>query len=275
MLSFPAKLNSSHDLYYLHKVLALYCLGHFCICLSPLYSYWIQWAPFWIRILSVLTHLLLGCSSFIFKIPRNRTSLYTIFRELQLHNILFTIRSVVIWSFLTFSLSSSWVRLGFVLLIHVLADVITRFFAPENGGTLIRRKPRDEQKVSIPKKDDRSQIDKVGRFCSSFSQLAATWSCLFDSNPRTQIGILFGIQIGAFAATLVRKGLLTSFQSAVFYQVSLLVGWIIKFLAASSSQDFIIRFVEISLVSIFRFRFSINKYFLWTGIFLYHQFVKS
>ena len=267
------KLNTHHDYYYAHKLLAIICVMHFFICLTPLYNHWKQSVSITIQTCFVFLHFLLGCSSFIFMIPKNRTSMYTIFRELQLHNLLFTLRSIGIWCLLTFSPENKKsnylnLRFGFIVLIHLLVDLTTYMFAPERGETLIRRmtKEKENKKSNFENSNSnsKSKTDQLGNYFASISQLGATWSCLCGIHPRTQIAILLGIQMGAFGATLVRKGILTSFQGAIFYLGSLFVAWWIKCL----ETNFVIDFIGISLVALFRFHFSINKYFLWGCVFL-------
>jgi hypothetical protein len=93
---------SSHLMHGGRQVLGLACIVQYLVRFGLLCakgnmgfdpSYWSTWA-------TPAVHLFLSCSSFIFPVPERRFgSKPIIWKELQIHNILFTLRSCLIFYF--------------------------------------------------------------------------------------------------------------------------------------------------------------------------------
>lgn len=252
------KLFSKEDFYSVHKTLGFLVLLHYFVILSPLYERW-KLLPLWTQAIGVLLHVCLGFSSFIFRIPISRSSSYTIYRELQLHNNVFMLRSVILWFLLVTDYDSMTGRILLFFATHTGADFVTANFAPHKGGSLIRR----ETETSEEAREKETWLVKIPRRSFSISQLGAIHACLFDTCPRTQVAILLSIQLGAFAATLVRKAIVTWKEGAFLYGLALIVSWVIKMQSAHW-----IDYVFIATAVVLRFYVRVNKYILWSAIFV-------
>jgi hypothetical protein len=225
---------------YLHKLLGFSCLIHFFI---HIYGYTIEQRE--LRLIAINCHLLLSLSSFMFKVPLQRGNLYVIYKELQLHNIIFTLRSVFILYLIEFSIRNPILRLSCVLSCHCIADYISHVYKNE-GITTIRS-------IGIT----------YSVIFMSWSQFVATYICLTSESQRSVIMTILGIQVSAFSGTLVRKGILTSYNGGVLYTLSLVIA--IYCLHLSLYDHFFI-FIAYALR-----RANINKYLLWTSVFFANE----
>ena len=92
-------LFTNHDKYHLHKLLGFGCLFNYLLRIYWLIIYGTMSlsADNWITSVIPVVHLTLSMSSFIFQVPKMRfSSKIIIWKELQLHNIVFTMRSATI-----------------------------------------------------------------------------------------------------------------------------------------------------------------------------------
>ena len=93
------KLFTNHDKYHLHKLLGFGCLFNFFLRIYWLTAYGSMYiyASAASALIIPVAHLTLSLSSFIFQVPLIRlNSKIIIWKELQLHNIIFTSRSATI-----------------------------------------------------------------------------------------------------------------------------------------------------------------------------------
>lgn len=260
------KLFSKEDhfgpIHHVHKILGIIVLIQFAM--RFLCNEFILTLPFSVQIFLSTLPLILSYSSLIFKVPRNRSSLYIIYTELQLHNIIFVTRSYLIYLFADYQI---WVRFLLVFLCHQAADYVTRNYAPDNRESTVWRTVKNE---NGERKYNRqfAWYDHYARYFLSISQLAAIYVLIFDrSNPaHMAILIMFPIQISTFLATLVRKGVIVQHSqlSGLLYFLSLIPSYTYKVWS-------IFDLACLCLVILLRFRTSINKYLLWFSIFLLHS----
>jgi hypothetical protein len=228
---------------YLHKILGISSLIHFFI---HIYGYTIQQRE--LRLVAINCHLLLSLSSFIFKVPRKRGNLYVIYKELQLHSIIFTIRSVFVWYLIEFAIELPIVRLLGILSCHFEADYISLLYQNE-GVTTVRS---TGEWYSIP--------------FMSWSQFVATYICLTSLSQRSIILTIMGIQISAFSGTLVRKGILSSYNGGVLYALSLVIAIYCSHLSFYE-HAFILFIYALRTHKMI----NANKYLLWTSVFFVHE----
>lgn len=192
-----ARLVTAHDKFHVHKTLGLLCLVHFA------YRYTRPW-PFAVPWYWIVAHVMLSSSSLIFRVPgrRIKSQPTTIWREYQLHAVLFTLRCAAVWA-VPFGVA----RCLLVLVVHLLVDLVTGTFG-EPGSTTVRgRHDRDKRPIV------RAMVLVYGLYqhLALASHLAA--------GPENGLGFnaLIAIQSSAFAMTLVRKGIWTWRHHAAFY----------------------------------------------------------
>ena len=228
---------------YLHKILGISSLIHFFI---HIYGYTIQQRA--LRVMAINCHLLLGLSSFMFKVPRKRGNLYVIFKELQLHNIIFTIRCVFVWYLIEFAIDIPVARLLGIMSCHCIADVISKQY----------------------KNDEDTTMRTMGAWYSiafmSYSQFVATYICLTSESQRPIILIIMSIQIGAFSGTLVRKGILSSCSAGVLYLFVLIITVYLSHLSLYE-HAFVLFIYALRTHKMT----NANKYLLWTSVFFVHE----
>ena len=247
---------------HIHKLFGLFALINIACYITPLHDTVMDVVGVErMRVLSIV-HVLLALTSFEFRIGRSRSNqLYTIYREMQLHTVVFTFRS---WACMVcaqyFECESVLARAPFVLCWHILADLATKYFGTPTGGTTIRR-TTDGGKTTGYK--DEPWYTRFAVWFFSFSQLVGTFMMLTDSadSARMAMCVMGPVQISAFLATLVRKGYFHSRTSFVCY-LSVLTP--IFFIHQWRPMD--VAFLV--AITVFRFNFRVSKYVMWIGVVL-------
>ena len=213
-----------------------------------------------------LIHLGLSLSSFIFKVPIHRyLSRTIIWKELQLHNIIFTSRSIcMIYHSLIFNyyndndndndndVNSKYIyyisRLLIIMAHHYLADLITIKY--QNNELTTTR--------DIKYDTDNKYLIKINKYFYSISQLIATTTLLLTKNADNGFTIMFPIQLSAFLMTLVRKGIISNNQWHYIYTGSLIIPYIINRNALIYDNNNIRIFGILHIL--LRFGLNTNKY---------------
>lgn len=254
------KLFTKEDKYNFHKTIGLLSIIHFIVSTIPLSNY--NLLPFSIKCIGISIPVILGFSSFKFRIGIERNLTYTIYRELQLHNIIFTLRHVSSWFLTEFIPNDKLFKFFSCLFFHIIADYITKYYAPSSKETLIRRYNGDngDNKVFPMHKE-------IANRFMSISQFLATIVAIFSPYSSDNIASIFGIQIGAFSATLVRKQIVNNKVGAIIYIVSLIIAQIVC--KNINSHTIILLFIAIVL----RMIMNINKYLMWSIIFMYDHYI--
>jgi hypothetical protein len=263
-------LFTSHDYLNIHKILGFSCIIHYFYRFYLKFFYYQMFIPN--NYYFPLLHLILSLSSFIFKVPLYRFQNKTIiWKELQLHNIIFTSRSVfMIYHSLLFNNFNYNIyiyyfsRLFIVIIHHYLADIITNKYQNNNLTTTRDIIYNTENKFLI----------KLNKNFYGISQIIATTSILLSKNYETGYFIMFPIQISAFLMTLVRKGIITNNQWHYIYTLSLLFPYIINSLGIYNSKNNIHLFSLLHIL--LRFGIKSNKYFnisFITFTYIYYQYL--
>jgi len=276
-------LITEHDYFHIHKIIGISSLLHYSYRFYEKIKYGTMFFNFrifngsifqisFLSHISPIFHLGLSLSSFIFHVPKHRfTNKTIIWKELQLHNIIFTSRSVMMiyhCLYLTPQIigNSAYYlsRLLIILLHHYIADKISEIYQNNNLTTT-----RD-----ISYNIENKHIIKYNRFFYSISQIIATTTLLLSTKPDNGFIIMFPIQFSAFLMTLVRKQIITNNQWHILYSISLLLPFIIRYDAVYSSKN-IIGLLSI-LHILFRFCIKSNKYInMFCITFLYLQMIKN
>ena len=309
------KLFTNHDKYHLHKLLGFGCLANFFLRIYWLVAYGSMYiyADSAYASLSALAipvaHLTLSLSSFIFQVPLIRlNSKIIIWKELQLHNIIFTSRSatIMIYSVIcarnnigiidTASSASSspeyyylyqFGKFALIIAHHLLADYITLKYNMNEKTTT-----RDINWENIT---DTSKviIKKYYAIC----QILAINALILTDNDRKGSGaiesaflIMFPIQLSTFLMTLVRKSIISNISWHIFYGLSLLSPFLIVINTMNMSNgngasngdgaSDIKNNLEVAkvflpiLYVIFRLQYGMNKYYLMSHVFVLHMYIQ-
>ena len=250
-----ARLITKHDVLHVHKTLGLACLLHF------LYRYawvWPTTGSLGLSIsdlLLVCMHWLLSVSSLVFKVPLTRTLRQptTIWKEYQLHAILFTSRCVV--AFLLFPGTSALLRYVLVMPLHVAADFVSEHFGVQ-GNTTVRGDHTKKRGPLLQR-----MILTYGLY-----QHFALASHLVPNARGRDLGwnAMIAIQSSAFGMTLVRKGVFKWHHHAVSYTICIAVSalYIVQQLSYWQSICAVMAYAAR--------RYGVNKYGLWLVVSLLH-----
>lgn len=224
-----ANLVSGHDRFHIHKILAPLVLGNFIyrfiltVCTG--HAFGGTRPSFW-DFASLLPHLLLQISAFMFELPKKRVrGLPLIWPEFRWHSLIFSARHIFFtWAWMA--------RIGapvpvpsetFINLVFVLATVV---FAGTVSEYYHEKKPwleRDRTTNAMPYPSHFMALT-ISKIKSNYTkaQFLATTQCLIG-NPTSAFWPLLAIQIAPFLMTLVHKGFLDAKQYHRYYAMSLMV----------------------------------------------------
>jgi hypothetical protein len=264
-----SQLFSHHDKYHLHKSLGFLCLFHYFVRIYWLITYGTMFLNYnlvytWA---TPICHLLLSVSSFIFHVPKTRfDSKIIIWKELQLHNIVFTSRSAILMLYwLIFNIHDKndrfyklhlINRLFIVLAHHYAADIVTKTYNIKDKTTT-----RDINWDNIPD-IAKKYMKKYYAICQILALNALLLSeC--DKTGRSFLEsaflIMFPIQLSAFLMTLVRKNIISNISWHIFYAASLMTPYFITL--NNINVDNIKKIIPILFI-ILRLKLNVNKYLL-------------
>jgi hypothetical protein len=214
------KLFSHSDYLHIHKILGFGCLFNYFLRFYYKYKY----GTMFLDSYTPLFHLGLSLSSFIFKVPILRLNTKTIiWKELQLHNIIFTSRSIfIIYHSLYYKSSNLYLfyltKLGIISIHHYIADIISNKYQ-NNDKTTTRHIPYDtNNKFFI----------YLNKKFYAISQIIATTTLLTTNNEDNGFLIMFPIQLSTFLMTLVRKDIISNNMWHYLYSLSLLVPYLLN-----------------------------------------------
>jgi len=308
------KLFTNHDKYHLHKLLGFGCLFNFflriywLIANGSMYIY----ADSASALVIPIAHLTLSLSSFIFQVPLIRlNSKIIIWKELQLHNIIFTSRSATIMIYSVICIRNNigtgvtglteyyylyqFGKFALIIAHHLFADYITAKYNMNEKTTT-----RDINWENIPD-TTRTIIKKYYAVC----QILAINALILTDNDIKGSGaiesaflIMFPIQLSTFLMTLVRKSIISNISWHIFYGLSLLSPFFIVINTMNKIDDSCgscvsgvscgscvsggIRKNELevakiflpTLYVIFRLQYGMDKYYLMSHVFILNLYIK-
>jgi len=279
------QLFTSHDKYHIHKILGFGCLFNYFLRI-----YWLiadgnmyLYADYMSSQIIPVVNLTLSLSSFIFHVPQTRlNSKIIIWKELQLHNIIFTSRSSIIMAYSLICINYNINRnseyyylyhLGKFLLIishHLFADYITAKYNNNDKTTT-----RD---INWEKIEDNVKI--ILKKYYAICQIFAINALLLTDNDKFGSGIIessflimFPIQLSTFLMTLVRKGIISNISWHIFYALSLLSPFLITINNGKNEVDVAKIYLTVLYV-VFRLQFNMNKYYLMSHVFVLNMYVQ-
>lgn len=261
-------LITHHDILNIHKILGVGCLAHYGIR----FYYKIVYGTMFFEKNHILTyispmiHLSLSLSSFLFPVPKYRfDSKVIIWRELQLHNIIFTSRSVcMMYHCLFFKKINSlyyYSRLGIILIHHYLADIIIKKYQQKDKTTT-----RD-----IPQDTNNKLLKNITKKYYAISQLIATSNLLLSTNHENGFSIMLPIQLSTFLMTLVRKNIISNNSWHIYYALSLAFPYLLNLNGILNKNNSQFNISILYVIS--RLGLDINKYLnmiLLTSVYNYY-----
>jgi len=257
------KLFTYEDTHNIHKTLGIVCLSNFIYR----YTYWFMYGSLgyetssYLNTLTVSLHMALSSTSLLFKVlsRRIKTKSLIIYKEYQLHTILFTLRSCM-WYFIPKYYNQYDIVAPSMLVIHLLVDIVSHFHGTE-GMTTVRV---DNKTSHIP--------TIVFRRLFSYYQIVAI-ACMLSSNEselaNTSFNFLIAIQSSTFLMTLVRKNIIRSYTHIIIYGMCLMLSTANMIHQYDKSI-----FIAAAFVFLLRMR-GYNKYILWTGFYFAHPHFRN
>ena len=239
----------------------------------------------WITSVIPVVHLTLSMSSFIFQVPKMRfSSKIIIWKELQLHNIVFTMRSATIMIYSIICIQSDITinsphyhlyqigKFALIVVHHILADYITAKYNVNEKTTT-----RDINWENIP-----DNIKIIIKKYYAVCQILAINALLLTENDRSGSGaveaaflVMFPIQLSTFLMTLVRKSIISNISWHVFYALSLLSPFFIIITTINSKNGLEVSKVYLPILYIvFRLQYNMNKYYLMFHVFSINMYIQ-
>lgn len=259
-------IGTSHDrlgwIQHPHKLLGYGSLIHYFFRYVQMfmYDYMFQYRVY--EIFFIVVHLTLSLSSFLFPIREKRNyKNQIIWRELQLHNIVFASRSCAIMlycilnAYCEFDEYDNCIhKFAIVMIHHGMADIVTYYY---KEGTTMRNMCLNEEKTVY-----KPYLDKF----YALAQFGATTYMIFGKTLCMEIAFstMFAIQISTFLMTLRLKGIINNNMWHMAYSVSLLL----TFWVGDRANDHIWHYYL--LFYVWRVIFKQHKYLGWYLLFIYH-----
>ena len=241
------------DTLHIHKLMGFGCLLHYGVR----FYYRLQYGNMFFNYYDItpFVHLGLSLSSFLFKVPTYKLNTKAIiWKELQLHNIIFTSRSVMMMYHSIFFKEVNFIyyliRLGIISFHHYLADLVTDKYQNNNKITT-----RD-----IPHDIENKKIVDANKKFYAVSQIVASTNLLLSNKPDNAFGIMFPIQFSTFLMTLVRKGYISNNMWHLLYTISLILPYLINYNTIASGDSNTKIYLTIFHI-IMRLIIKTNKYY--------------
>ena len=288
-------LFTNHDRFHLHKVLGFGCLFNFFLRIYWLVVYGSMYihADSLTSLFIPVAHLTLSLSSLIFHVPQTRlNSKIIIWKELQLHNMVFTSRSatIMLYSLLCSRSSRSSLaatastasnhysylyqtgKFALVVAHHLLADYIT---AKYNTNDKTTTRDINWENISENTKAIMKQYYAVCQI------LAINALILTDNEPygsgavESAFLVMFPIQLSTFLMTLVRKSIISNISWHIFYGVSLLSPFFIITNTIQKNNLEVAKVYLPILYIVFRLQYGMNKYYLMSHVFILNMYIQT
>jgi len=249
-----------------HKTLGYLALAHYLVRYGLfVFTGSMQFSKTNVDLIWIVGHLTLSFSSFLFPIRKTRNfSNQIIWRELQLHNIVFSARSCAILAYSIYYPSATLFRRFFIVMgFHIIADVVTMFFGE---GVTMRDMSWDGTILPI---EIKPYLDRF----YAYSQFGATILLILPTDLTMEHAFmtLFAIQLSTFLMTLRLKGIIRNDMWHILYTASLLTNYHVGMQSNDSYQ------ITLLQVAFYLWRVVLRqpKYLGWFLLFLYYQLYLS
>lgn len=260
--------HEDRSIMHMHKTLGIIVLCHMLYRLYLIYQYADSGLtrariPLWMTI-----HAMLHVTSFQFHLYQKRNKVYNIiWPEFRLHSMIFAYRSII--AVLLSWYGGYWnhvLRGPLVLSTMAAADAVTMYYGQD---TTMRGNPYAD---GTPK----WFIIWHNRFYS-VSQFGATMGILCRGINSAFLALL-PIQTAPFFMTLAKKGIISQTEWHVLYTFTLLTNWVYALVCKGNDENIVTTatyMTILSLVTIARFGFRINKYILWGSAWFASQYMRT
>ena len=253
------RLMTHEDRFMVHKTLGILSVLHF------VYRYAYVWptqgnlgygSNNLFNHITIALHMLLSSSALIFQVMPKRLAKKPLimYKEYQLHAIMFTLRSVIIYVLGLYSTKSFQWYACFV--VHQIVDYITRVHGTP-GNTAVRSRG-----------NSRNLFKQTFRKFFSFYQIMALGSQLLAHEKMSDFGFntIIAIQSSAFLMTCARKQIISWPTYIAGYSFALVVSY--TYILQYYGFDFVFTCVMVFLMRMM----GISKYICWTCFILVHQY---
>jgi hypothetical protein len=248
------KLITKEDPYNIHKGLGLFCIINY---LFQYYSYFTTGEVI-LNVYTLLPHIFLHISSFIFKVlskrgTESKLSMF-IWEELRLHALVFAWRACFAILFINYTQTIT-------LLSMIFADIVSYYYGT-SGVSTVRGKHENIVKRNIYK--------KISGSFFSMSQMGATviTSGIFQKSPSNILifSTLPPIQTSAFGMTLIRKNLITYKVWNIVYSIELIITYIFWY---KEHNNLLI--IPLTVILYLLRLMGISKYVIWCIAYYLHN----
>jgi hypothetical protein len=262
-----SSLFTNHDKYHIHKSLGLFCLFNYNLRLFYKIKYGYMFPDnYYLKIITPIIHLSLSLSSFLFNVSVNRfNTKIIIWKELQLHNIIFISRSTTIMLYSLYS-ENIYGRLCILLLHHLMADYVSYKYNNNNTTTT-----RDISYSNIPK-----ILQYFLKKYYAINQVIATSSLLLSDNGlyENAFMIMYPIQLSTFLSTLVRKNIINNNMWHILYSISLALPLLTAQFTKNINPYYLIKIKLTLLYIINRLFLNTNKYICMSSLVVFYNLFK-
>jgi hypothetical protein len=245
------KLITHEDPIHFHKLFGAISLLNYGL---QYYLYFTNKRPIF-NIYTILPHMILHLSSFIFKVlskrpVENKMSMF-IWEELRIHSLIFAWRACFVILFMKYAKIITFVSM-------ILADLVSYKYGT-NGISTVRGQHDKVGKRNLIK-------ELLGAFFS-ISQFGGTiiTSGVIQTFPSKILvfSTLPPIQTSSFGMTLIRKNIINYKIWTIIYSIELLITYCIWYMEYKNLNIFFL-----SLFLYFLRRIGISKYIIWLFVFL-------
>jgi hypothetical protein len=245
------KLITHEDPIHFHKIFGVICLFNYGL---QYYLYFTNRDPI-LNFYTILPHIILHLSSFIFKVLskrpiENKMSMF-IWEELRIHSLIFAWRACFVILFIEYAIIITFASM-------ILADLVSYKYGTIGVSTV--RGQHD-------KVGKRSFIKELAGSFFSISQFGATiiTSGLIQSVPSKILifSTLPPIQTSSFGMTLIRKNIINHKIWTIVYSIELLITYCIWYMEYKN-----LNILFLSIFLYFLRRIGISKYIIWSLIFI-------
>lgn len=265
-----AKLFTHEDRSQVHKVLGIFCLGHYLWRLAQGFltddasAGFASLAGFGAA--ALVAHAALSLSSFKFHVPRERVAKKPmIWQEFRMHNTVFALRSFVCCAIAACAVNASpTFRPIYVAgsAIAVLASLVVADFATSH----LRHNSTESTTATMPYWEGATAATER-RFKTFYAwcQFLATLGCLTAVNPFWPFIIALPIQLASLLMTLVRKSILSTRGYHYIYTAALCVPFLVGLRGVQAHPEFL-AVVPLGTALLYLRRRGVSKYALWTSV---------
>lgn len=248
------KLITHEDPIHIHKLFGIICILNYGL---QYYLYFTKKEPI-LNIYTILPHIFLHLSSFIFKVlskrpTENKMSMF-IWEELRMHSLIFAWRACFGIIFTQYTQIISLISM-------ICADYVSYKYGTDGISTV------RGQHIKVGK---RKLIKEISSIFFSVSQFGATiiTSGIMQKSPSKILifSTLPPIQTSSFGMTLIRKNLINHKIWTIVYSIELLTTYIIWYIEYKNFNIIIL-----SLLLYFIRVYSISKYIIWCSVFCIHN----